>query len=279
MLQAQSLPLCHNSGSHFSIRSTQAMAYPRSFEQAASAPLEELLPTLEPGSLKKIRSLCDAIYGKVTLVSSNLPNMPHSFVGKKMPKAVVQSACDIECPRNEIHASLAIGQTLQIPNVAKVLFAAQDEKFNYLATEHCPHGELLSLLNTAGRLQGDTLLREVLLQILGAAKALHENGIAHRDLSLENFLVDSEGNIRLIDWAQAVMVHPKGQPEKEAHVSQIDGPPGKPHYRGPELAGGRMYLATKSDMFSIGVILFALATGTYPFPPTHAKDETVNSDY
>mmetsp|Transcript_83143 Transcript_83143/g.144478 ORF Transcript_83143/g.144478 Transcript_83143/m.144478 type:complete len:367 (-) Transcript_83143:195-1295(-) len=254
------------------------MTYPHSFEQAASAPLEESLPVLEPGSLRKVRTLCDAIYGKVKLVASNLPNMPPSFVVKQMPKAVFQNPCGIECPRNEIHASLAIGQDLQVPHIAKVLFAAQDEKFFYLATEYCAHGELLTLVNTAGRLQGDTVLREVLLQILGSVKVLHENGIAHRDLSLENFLVDADGEVRLIDWAQAVLVHPKGQPEKEARVSQVDGPPGKPHYQGPELAGGRMYLATKADMFAIGIMLFALATGTYPFPPKCGNDQIDSVD-
>lgn len=255
------------------------MTYPRSFEQASSAALEDSLPVLKPGSLEKVRTLCDAIYGKVRLVKSHLPDTPQSFVVKQMPKAAFQNRCGIECPRNEIHAALTIGQDLQVPHIAKVLFAAQDEKNFYLATEYCAHGELLTLVKTAGgRLQDDTVLREVLLQILGSVKVLHENGIAHRDLSLENFLVDADGEVRLIDWAQAVLVHPKGQPEKEARVSQIDGPPGKPHYQGPELAGGRMYLATKADMFAIGIMLFALATGTYPFPPKCGNDQPDSVD-
>jgi serine/threonine protein kinase len=112
-------------------------------------------------------------------------------------------------------------------------------------------------------------LREVLCQILTATGDLHRAGVAHRDLSLENVLVAADGSLRLIDFAQAVMVHAPGDLSKtgEARVSQKLGPPGKARYRGPELATGGDYLATKADTFAIGVMLYALAVGSYPFVP------------
>jgi calcium-dependent protein kinase len=100
--------------------------------------------------------------------------------------------------------------------------------------------------------------------------ALHQAGVAHRDLSLENVLLDANGDLRIIDFAQAVMVHAPGDAAGEARVSQEHGPPGKRHYRGPELATGAPYLATKVDAFAIGVMLYALIVGEYPV--SHAHD-------
>jgi len=223
--------------------------------------------------LRKVKTLSEAIHGKVTLVESCLGNQPKSFVVKQIPRTTMKSAKGIECPRNEIFASLAISKGLRVQGIAKTLFAAQDQKNFYLASEYCSNGELLSAVTQAGRLQGDAILREVLSQILICVLGLHEAGVAHRDLSLENVLIGSDGDLRLIDFAQAVMVHPRGDPQGEVHVSAEDGLPGKPRYRGPELTTGAPYLATKVDSFAIGVMLYALVAGTYPFTPNDATSE------
>jgi len=250
-----------------------AMTYPCSFEEAAQKPLEEMLAELSVGSLRKVRTLSDAINGKIKLVEGFLPDQPKSFVVKQFPKAAAQAAMSNECPRNEIFASLAISKVMRIPNVVDVLFAAKDEKSYYLALEHCPHGELLAVILKSGRLVGDTLQREVIHSILTATQGLHKEGVAHRDLSLENWLVAADGSLRLIDFAQAVMVHAPGDATNEARVPQKYGPPGKPHYRCPELASGAPYLATKADTFAIGVMLYALVMGSYPFLPNASSDD------
>lgn len=248
------------------------VTYPCSFEEAAQESLEEMLPDLKPGSFRKVRTLSEAIHGKVKLVESYLPNTPKTFVVKQIPRAAALDCRQIECPRNEIYASLAITQALDVPHAAEILFAAKDESFFYLASEHCPNGELLSVINKAGRLKGDDMLREVLCQILVCIGALHQAGIAHRDLSLENVLVASDGSLRIIDFAQAVMVHAQGDSAGEARISPGEhGPPGKPQYRGPELSTGAPYLATKVDAFAIGVMLYALIVGTYPFAPKGSR--------
>jgi len=242
-----------------------AITYPCSFVEAAQKPLEEMLPQLDSGSLRKVKTLSDAIHGKVKLVQSYLSKDPKTFVVKQIPKTAVTQG--IQCPRNEIYAALAISQHLQVPNTAEVLFAKQDETSFYLASEHCPNGEMLSVIHKAGCIQDDDTLREVLSQILVSVHALHKHGIAHRDLSLENVLVAADGGLRIIDFAQAVMVCAPGGLTEEARVSQKHGPPGKPFYRGPELAMGGSYLASKVDTFAIGVMLYAMVVGMYPFMP------------
>jgi serine/threonine protein kinase len=239
-----------------------AITYPCSFVEAAQVPLEKMLPQLDSGSLRKVKTLSNAIHGKVKLMADKDAN---NFVIKQVPKTASNQG--LECPRNEIHAALAISQHLHIPNAAEVLFAKQDDKSFYLASEHCPNGELLSVIHKAGRIEDDETLREALSQILVFVQALHKAGIAHRDLSLENVLVAEDGGLRIIDFAQAVMVCGPEDLNSEARVSQSDGPPGKPFYRGPELATGGPYLATKADTFAVGVMLYALVVGTYPFLP------------
>lgn len=258
------------------------MTYPCTFVEAAEKPLEELVPRVKPGSWRKVRTLTEAIHGKVKLVQGLRPNMPNTFVLKQMPLSAMgvagQRSQMVECPRNEIHAALAISR-LGVAHTAEVLFAAQDDKSMYLASEHCPHGELLAVVNSAGRLKGDGLLREVMQQLLTAVASLHENGVAHRDLSLENVLVAADGGLRIIDWAQAIMVHAPGDSQHEARVSPDCGPPGKPNYRGPELYQGTPYLATKADMFAVGVMLYALAVGTYPIAPEVERGPTGKLSY
>jgi serine/threonine protein kinase len=241
------------------------LSYPCSFENAAEKPLKDMLPVLHPGSLRKVRTISEAINGKIKLVESFLPDQPKSFVVKQVSASAKSHGP--ESFSNEIHASLSISQKLCIPNVAEVYFAAKDDKFFYLASEHCENGDLLTVTKQAGRFEDESMMREVLCQILFAVKALHESGIVHRDLSLENVLVASDGGLRLTDWAQAIMVRAPGSSNCEAHVTQEAGPPGKPHYRAPELLSGAPYSATKTDTFAIGVMLYALVVGSYPFVP------------
>lgn len=229
-------------------------------EKASPTTLEDSLPQLQPDTFRKVRVLSEAINGKVRLAEGKAPGLPAMIVVKEMRKTCQGKG--LECPRNELFAALEIGR-LRLPHIAEVLCTAQDEKYFYLVIEHCYHGELLSVVQSQGR-QGDDWIREVISEILVGVESLHAQGIAHRDLSLENILVTEDGDLRIIDFAQAIMVHPPNEPEKEARVSQLHGPPGKQQYRAPELAGAGDYLATKVDMFAVGVILYVLATGMYP---------------
>jgi serine/threonine protein kinase len=256
------------------------MTYPCSFEKAAQKSLEKMIQELEPepirwsknkelapGSIRKVRTLCgDAINGKVKLVESARKSTKECFVVKQFPKAAALASSKLECPRNEIYASLDISQRLDVPNTAKILFAAQDEHYFYLASEHCPHGELFTHLNMRSRLNDEAELREVAHEILEHVSALNRAGVAHRDLSLENVLIAADGGLRVIDFAQAIRVHAPGDTAGEVRVTQDErGPPGKCVYRGPELATGEPYLATKVDAFAIGVMLYMLVVGDYLF--------------
>lgn len=241
--------------------------YPCSFEAGAKCSLDDL-PILPEGTLRKKRTLGEALYGKVYLVESGPPGDTHTLAVKKMSReSVLRGGLGIESAQNEIHAALTL-RTLQepVPYTVEMLFAARDEHYFYLAMEHCRHGELFAVLEQNGAFANEAVLREVIWQVLVALKGLHQAGIAHRDISLENLLVADDGTVRLCDFGQAIQIHAPGKIKSEVRVKPSPlGYPGKPLYRPPEIEEDREYSGKAMDMFACGVLLYTLAVGTYPF--------------
>jgi serine/threonine protein kinase len=99
---------------------------------------------------------------------------------------------------------------------------------------------------------------ELLAKVALAVQFLHEQGIVHRDLKPANILVDAELEPRLLDFGLALDLSNEGQ---RATFHQIAG---TPEYLSPEQAGGRP-LDGRSDVFSLGTILYELLTGAPPF--------------
>mmetsp|Transcript_48619 Transcript_48619/g.138924 ORF Transcript_48619/g.138924 Transcript_48619/m.138924 type:complete len:364 (+) Transcript_48619:103-1194(+) len=243
-------------------RAREPVAYPCSFEAAAGARLEDL-PQLRKGAWRRIRTLGEAHDGKVYLVEAQVPGAPRALALRRFRREAVIAGSDrLDSAANAIFAAMAV-QQLRHPNIAKVFFAAQDDSSFYLASEHCKHGELFAVLQAGGQIGSERAVREVLSQTLRALAALHERGVAHRDVSLESLLLASDGSIRLSDFGQAVLTHAPG--EKEVPVPPSSrGLPGKPCYRAPEAERPEPYLASKVDTYACGVLAFTLATGTYP---------------
>lgn len=253
--------------------------YPCPFEDVMGEALRNL-PSLPPSAWIKEKTLGEALYGKVYLASpagQACGRLPEAFALKVMPKFKVDSpqpGMGLESAKNELCAAFCI-PSLMCSSIAKVLFIAEDEANYYLATEYCSRGELFAVVKRLGRLPCERAIREVLVQILEALKCMHEAGIAHRDISLENVLVMEDGKVRVIDLGQGLLVHPAGYPEQEVMVPvQAHGLPGKKPYRAPEAVHGP-YSAKKLDMYQTGVMLYVLVTGAYPVASSPNKDSAV----
>eukprot|EP00928_Gymnodinium_smaydae_P049369 TRINITY_DN3311_c0_g4_i1.p1 TRINITY_DN3311_c0_g4~~TRINITY_DN3311_c0_g4_i1.p1 ORF type:complete len:397 (-),score=71.34 TRINITY_DN3311_c0_g4_i1:101-1183(-) len=236
------------------------------------------LPRVSTKSWRKVRVLADANSGKVTVMSgathgcrlaASLRPLPSgAFVAKTISREKVASALAAgrRAPANELAAALLVG-SLHAPNVVEVYGVAQDEERFYLAMEHCAHGELLGHARRTGACEDEGALREIAIQILTAVRALHDAGVAHRDICLENILVHEDEGIRLIDFAEAILVGGGASGcGGEALVDPVrHGHAGKRFYRPPEVWRGGPYAATKQDIFAIGVVLCILVAGEYPF--------------
>lgn len=126
----------------------------------------------------------------------------------------------------------------------------------YLILEYVDGGEVFEYLRYHVRLQEHEAIY-YFRQILSAVEYCQNYGICHRDLKLENILMDINGNIKIGDFGFAAL-QPKG--------SLLRTSCGSPHYAAPEvIAGTSHYDGRKSDMWSCGVILYTLLAGRLPF--------------
>lgn len=121
--------------------------------------------------------------------------------------------------------------------------------------EYVEGGELFDYLVSRGRLPVDEALH-YFQQIIFAVDYCHRFNIAHRDLKPENLLLDKARNIKVADFGMAAW---------EGGVGMLETSCGSPHYASPEVVEGRSYHGSTSDIWSCGVILFALLAGRLPF--------------
>lgn len=107
----------------------------------------------------------------------------------------------------------------------------------------------------------NTRLREpeaarILQQILNAVEYLHKLGIVHRDLKPENLLFDAKRNVKVVDFGLG-NIYAKGEELRTAC--------GSPCYAAPEMVTARPYHGLKTDIWSCGIILYAMCCGYLPF--------------
>lgn len=123
-----------------------------------------------------------------------------------------------------------------------------------LATE----GDLFDYVFTVNSGFSERITRYYFLQLMNALKFLHENDVVHRDLKVENLLLDSDFNLKIADFGLSTTVESKyGYGIMYTRV-------GTERYMPPEMLEKNAYIGTCADLFSAGVILFVLAFGVMP---------------
>jgi serine/threonine protein kinase len=130
-----------------------------------------------------------------------------------------------------------------------------DPALVFLIMEYCANGELYQYIVQNGRLMLP-VTRKIFRQLVEGMVYIHARDIAHRDLKLENILLDDEMNAKIIDFGFA---------HEAAQSSLLDTPCGTLLYASPELLMRQKYDGKLSDVWSLGVVLFAMATGSLPW--------------
>uniref|UniRef100_A0A0D9VSU1 non-specific serine/threonine protein kinase n=1 Tax=Leersia perrieri TaxID=77586 RepID=A0A0D9VSU1_9ORYZ len=125
----------------------------------------------------------------------------------------------------------------------------------YVVMEYCKFGELFDYIVEKGRLQEDEA-RRIFQQIVSGVEYCHRNMVVHRDLKPENLLLDSKYNVKLADFGLSNVMH-------DGHFLKTSC--GSPNYAAPEVISGKLYAGPEVDVWSCGVILYALLCGTLPF--------------
>jgi serine/threonine-protein kinase len=153
----------------------------------------------------------------------------------------------------------AIGERLDHPNVMRVYKEEGGEKRSriYMVMEWCD-GRLLRRILDEGRLPYDRAIH-IAKGVLSALAYIHANGVVHRDLKPENILVDDNDNIKLIDFGIA-----GDSSSRRLTYANFTTALGTPDYISPEQVKGKRGDG-RSDIYSMGVILYEMLTGKLPF--------------
>ncbi|NWS86175.1 HUNK kinase, partial [Toxostoma redivivum] len=151
-----------------------------------------------------------------------------------------------------------IHQMIKHPNIVRLYETLETDNSYYMVMELCLGGDLLDRICDKKRLV-EPEVRRYTRQILSAVEHLHCQGIVHRDLKIENFLLDENNNIKIIDFGLSNTARFEGLSQELLHTQC-----GSPAYAAPELLAHKKY-GPKVDVWSIGVSMFAMLTGTLPF--------------
>ncbi|EAX85713.1 CAMK family protein kinase [Trichomonas vaginalis G3] len=153
-------------------------------------------------------------------------------------------------------------QSFNHPYVIHTFDVVFDPQYIYIVMEYCPNGELFSYILSLVRLP-EMEVNRILRQILQALQYIHSKKVAHRDIKPENILLDSHMDIRLSDF---------GLCKEMSHGSLLKTPCGSPFYAPPEIINNDKYDGVKSDIWSLGVVVFTMSTGALPWSHTnHAQ--------
>ncbi|MFZ4507628.1 MAG: serine/threonine-protein kinase [Fimbriimonas sp.] len=156
--------------------------------------------------------------------------------------------------------------TLAHPNIMTVYSFAEDAGRQYIAMEYLDGNTLRNEIDTKGFLPPDRAV-EIALAVLNGLSHAHEKGVVHRDIKPDNIQVLSNGQIKITDFGIARLTF---QPNLT-----MDGQVfGTPSYMSPEQVVGRE-IDARSDLFSVGVMLYEMVSGTKPF----AGDSVVSITY
>ncbi|GIK06844.1 hypothetical protein Aspvir_002496 [Aspergillus viridinutans] len=183
-------------------------------------------------------------FGKVYLASHKLTN-GSKVVLKSSPREDTNLPREIHHHRQFLH-----------PHIARLYEVIVTEKLVWLVLEYCPGDELYNYLLRHGPLPVDKV-KKIFTQLVGAVAYVHSRSCVHRDLKLENILLDKHENVKLCDFGFTR--------EYDGKASYLQTFCGTICYSAPEMLKGEKYAGEKVDVWSLGIILYALLAGELPF--------------
>lgn len=267
-------------GAFLSIRSKSMLNFPEPPKEYSSVFLEETdkpLPQKIDPNLRYAFFSTIATGGK-SLIKSCKDLHLSRFV---CYKTLRPEFADDEVEQQRLIREARVSAMLQHPNTIPTYELGRDKKGNPYFTMKLVHGYTLRELLDYRDRYDLTQLIEVLLQIALCLAYAHKHGVAHRDIKPENILAGPYGEVLLLDWGLAKVWHPDGlsAEEGEGQTAEIRDitltgagkAQGTPHYMSPEQANQDPTINHRTDVFSLGAIMYEILCGEKP-----AKGEKVH---
>jgi len=155
----------------------------------------------------------------------------------------------------KVQLEISILEKLKHPNIVRLFEIFESEKHMLYVSELCVGGDLLTYVRKRRRLK-ESLAKYLFLQIIDGLRYMHSKGILHRDVKLDNILLDDTGKLKICDFGVSRFTKP-GQLMTEQC--------GTPAYIAPEILRGQGYTGFAVDIWSAGVVLYAMIYGSVPF--------------
>ncbi|MBC1867337.1 Stk1 family PASTA domain-containing Ser/Thr kinase [Listeria seeligeri] len=142
------------------------------------------------------------------------------------------------------------------PNIVSVYDVGEENDLHYIVMEHVDGMDLKQYIHENHPISYEKAV-DIMLQIVSAVTVAHQHHIIHRDLKPQNILIDHDGVVKITDFGIAMAL-------SETSITQTNSLLGSVHYLSPEQARGGM-ATQKSDIYSLGIVLYELLTGKVPF--------------
>ena len=169
---------------------------------------------------------------------------------KFLPDSLSADTATLERFRNEVRLARQVSHR----NVCRVFDLGEAEGQLFLSMEFIDGEDLASLLRRIGYLP-DVKALEIARNLCAGLAAAHDRGVLHRDLKPSNIMIDGRGRVLITDFGLAVAAADPTHPDVRS---------GTPAYMSPEQAKG-VEVTTRSDVYSLGVVLYEMFTGAHPF--------------
>uniref|UniRef100_A0A0N5A9Z7 Serine/threonine-protein kinase par-1 n=1 Tax=Syphacia muris TaxID=451379 RepID=A0A0N5A9Z7_9BILA len=207
------------------------------------------------GKYKLIKTIGKGNFAKVKLAK-------HIPTGIEVAIKIIDKTALNPTSLNKLFREVKIMKQLDHPNIVKLYQVMENDSTLYLVMEYASGGEVFDYLVAHGRMK-EKEARAKFRQIVSAVQYLHQKNIIHRDLKAENLLLDADMNIKIADF---------GFSNQFVAGSKLDTFCGSPPYAAPELFQGKKYDGPEVDVWSLGVILYTLVSGSLPFDGQNLKE-------
>ncbi|XP_053334309.1 serine/threonine-protein kinase MARK2 isoform X9 [Clarias gariepinus] len=207
------------------------------------------------GKYRLLKTIGKGNFAKVKLAR-------HVLTGKEVAVKIIDKTQLNSSSLQKLFREVRIMKLLNHPNIVKLFEEIETEKTLYLVMEYASGGEVFDYLVAHGRMK-EKEARAKFRQIVSAVQYCHQKFIVHRDLKAENLLLDADMNIKIADF---------GFSNEFTLGNKLDTFCGSPPYAAPELFQGKKYDGPEVDVWSLGVILYTLVSGSLPFDGQNLKE-------
>ncbi|KAJ1976377.1 hypothetical protein H4R34_003999, partial [Dimargaris verticillata] len=189
-------------------------------------------------------------------------------------KLIKKESIDTEAKLSKVNREIMALKSVQHPHIVQLYEIIETDRYIGIVMEYASGGELFDFI-LAHRFLKERDAGRLFAQLISGVNYLHRNHVVHRDLKLENLLLDSDRNLKITDFGFANQFD-------RANEDLMATSCGSPCYAAPELVvNDGMYVGTAVDIWSCGVILYAMLAGYLPFDddPSNPDGDNINQLY